>query len=91
MNYLKFPLNYQSAGVTVEVTLRGVESDVLLMDSSNLSSFERGGAGRVNYYGGHYKGSPVRLTVPTSGTWTVVVVPGAGGTVRASVRTIAAA
>jgi Domain of unknown function (DUF1883) len=90
MNYLKFPLNYQSAGVTVEVTLRGVESDVLLMDSSNLSSFERG-AGQVNSYGGHYKASPVGLTVPTSGTWTVVVIPGPGGTVHASVRTIAAA
>jgi hypothetical protein len=89
MGYLKFPLNYQSAGVTVEVTISGVESDVLLMDSSNLSSFERGG--RVNYYGGHYKSSPVRLTVPTSGTWTVVVVPSPGGTVHAAVRTIAAA
>jgi hypothetical protein len=36
--------------------------------------------------GGHYKQSPVRLSVPHSGDWTAVVVPGAGGTVTASVR-----
>jgi hypothetical protein len=88
MSYLKFPLNYQRAGTTVEVSLRGVESDVLLMDSSNLSSFERGG--RCTYFGGHTRSSLVRLTVPTSGTWTVVVRP-SGGTVHAEVRVSAAA
>jgi hypothetical protein len=89
MSYLKFALNHQSAGAVVEVTMSGVESDVLLMDSSNLSSFER--QGRYTYFGGHYKSSPVRIKVPTSGTWTVVVVPGAGGRVTASVRVMAAA
>jgi hypothetical protein len=87
MNYLKFPLHHQDAGVTVEVTLQGVESDVFLVDSTNLSSFERGG--QYRYYGGHYKSSPVRLTVPSNGTWTAVVVP-VGGTVKAVVRTFAA-
>jgi hypothetical protein len=88
MNYLKFPLHYQSAGVTVEVTMQGVESDVFLIDSANLSSFERGG--QFSYQGGHYKASPVRLTIPSNGTWTAVVVP-TGGTVKAAVRTIVAA
>jgi hypothetical protein len=88
MSYLKFPLHYQNAGVTVEVTLRGVESDVFLVDSANLSSFERGG--RYNYLGGHYKSSPVRLRIPSNGTWTAVVVP-VGGRVKAAARTIEAA
>lgn len=88
MNFLKFPLNQQSAGAVVEVTLAGVESDVFLVDPSNLRAME--GGRRFRYHGGHFKGSPVRLKVPESGNWTVVVVPGAGGTVRASVRVKAA-
>jgi hypothetical protein len=89
VNYLKFPLQYQSAGAAVEVTLRGVESDVFLVDASNLSNFESGR--QFNYHGGHYKGSPVRLNVPTGGVWTAIVIPGQGGTVDASVRVIKAA
>ena len=88
MNYLKFPLHYQNAGVTAEVTLQGVESDVFLVDSANLSSFERGD--QYKYHGGHYKSSPVRLRIPSNGTWTAVIVP-VGGNVRAAVRIIAAA
>ena len=84
MNYLKFPLNSQKSGTTVEVSMTGVESDVFLIDSTNLSAFERGG--QFSYVGGHYKASPVRLRIPSSGTWTAVVVPGVGRTVHASVK-----
>ncbi len=87
MNYLKFPLSYQDAGAVVLVTLSGVESDVFLVDPGNLSSFQHGG--RFTYVGGHYAKSPVRLQVPSGNDWTAVVVPGQGGTVRASVRVIA--
>jgi hypothetical protein len=83
MNFLKFPLNHKDAGAGVEVTLNGVESDVFLVDDSNLASFERGG--RYTYFGGHYKSSPIVLGVPHSGNWTVVVVP-LGGRVEAKVR-----
>lgn len=86
MNYLKFPLNHQATGSVVEVTLQGVESDVFLVDPVNLSNMESGRSFR--YHGGHYKQSPVRLSVPSSGLWTVVVVPGQGGQVRASVRVV---
>ena len=89
MNYGKFSLNHQSAGVTVEVVLQGAESDVFLVDSTNLSRFERGQ--QFSYCGRHYTSSPVRLRIPTSGMWTAVVVPGPGGNVNATVRTIAAA
>jgi hypothetical protein len=86
INFLEFPLNYQNAGATVEVTLQGVESDVFLVDNANLSSFKRGR--QFTYQGGHYKKSPVVLGVATSGTWTVVVIPGPGGRVSASVRVL---
>jgi hypothetical protein len=88
MNYLKFPLDYQTTGAIVQTTLEGVESDVFVVDAPNLSSFERGG--NFRYVGGHYTSSPVRLVIPSPGTWTVVVVPGTGGTVSAGVKIVAA-
>lgn len=88
MNYLKFPLSHQKTGAVVEINLDGVESDVFLVDSSNLSKFERGA--QFRYLGGHYRQSPVRLQVPSSNNWTAIVIPGSGGRVSASVRVIAA-
>jgi hypothetical protein len=87
VNYLKFPLNHQSVGTTVEVTLSGVESDVFIVDNANLAAFERGA--QFRYVGGHYRQSPVYLGIPSTGTWTVVVIPGIGGSIRATVRTAA--
>lgn len=86
MNFIKFPIGWQPASTGVEVTLTGVESDVFLVDDANLAAFERGG--QYRYFGDHYKQSPVRLVVPAAGVWTVVVIPGLGGTVRASVRVL---
>ena len=71
------------------MTLQGVESDVFLVDGANLSIFKRGG--QYRYYGGHYKQSPIVLRVPSSGTWTAVVVPGRGGRVTANCRVLAGA
>ena len=85
MTYITFPLQLKSARTVVEVTLSGSESDVFLVDDTNLSSFKRGG--RYTYYGGHYEASPVRLHPPSGGHWNAVVVP-SGGHVEASVRTI---
>lgn len=86
MNYLKFSLGHQDAGSMFRTTLSGVESDVFLVDTQNLANFADGRPFR--YVGGHYKRSPVDLTVPSSGTWTLVVVPGLGGSVRAEVQPI---
>jgi hypothetical protein len=66
----------------VEVVLRGVASNVFLVDDLNLHKLER--VGQFTYYGGHCKRSPVRLRVPSSGMWTAVVIP-FGGYVEASV------
>lgn len=86
MNFLKFPLGYQGGGQIVEADLSGVESDVFLVDDSNLRSFESGSDFR--YFGGHFKQSPVRLQIPSPGSWIAVVIPGLGGTVSASVRVL---
>jgi hypothetical protein len=86
MNFIQLPLNYQRAGTVVEVTLRGVESEVFLVDSANFSSFKRGG--QYRRYGGYTNRSPVVLEVPSNGTWTAVVVPGLGGRVTASFRVL---
>ena len=87
MNYLTFPIGHCGRGTSLEVSLRGSESDVFLVDAVNLGEFQRGGS--VRYWGGHYCSSPVRLTVPHSADWTVVVVP--SGYVEAAVRVFAAA
>jgi len=89
MNYLSFTLNYRNSRAVVTVSLSGVESDVMLLDSTNLQAFKR--RAQFRYVGGHYRSSPVCLQVPTNGNWTVVVVPGFGGTVRASVQVADAA
>lgn len=84
MEYLTFPLGRLAAGSIVVVELRGVESDVFLVDDSNLHKLGRGDLSQLQGLGGHYKQSPVRLQVPSSGSWTAVVIP-IGGRVEASV------
>jgi hypothetical protein len=88
MRFRKWPLGHQVIGAVVEVALRGVASDVFIVDDANLSRLERGD--QYTYYGGHYTQSPVRLRVPSSGMWTAVVIP-IGGSVQASVRVFPAA
>jgi hypothetical protein len=88
VRFLKFPLGHQTGGAVVEVVLRGVASDVFLVDDLNLYKLERGG--QFAYYGGHCERSPVRLRVPLSGMWTAVVIP-IGGYVEASVSVFPAA
>jgi len=60
---------------------------VLLVDPSGLSAYERGG--RFRYWGGWQTRTPVRLAIPRSGTWHVIVdLGGYGGTVRAGVSVL---
>lgn len=87
MQYRKWSLGHLSGKAIVQVVLRGAESDVFLTDDANLRKFERGEDFR--YYGGHYQQSPVRLSPPSGGSWTAVVIP-TGGHVEASVQVLAA-
>lgn len=87
MQFTHYQLGHLERGSVVEVTLQGSAANVRLMDSSNLSSYRNGRNHR--YYGGLAKRSPVRLTVPTSGTWHVTVdMQGLRGQTRSSVRVI---
>jgi Domain of unknown function (DUF1883) len=83
VRFLKFSLGHQASGAVVEIVLRGVASDVFLVDDLNLQKLERDD--QFTYYGGHCERSPVRLRVPSTGMWTAVVIP-IGGYVEASVR-----
>jgi hypothetical protein len=87
MNFLKFALGYQRAGSVVVVELDGAASGVFLVDDLNLRKLERDDS--FTYYGGHATTSPVRLYVPSSGSWNAVVIP--GGRVAVSTSVISAA
>jgi hypothetical protein len=88
MQYVEHDLGHQSAGAIVEVTLRGTEANVQLVDTTNRTAYKQGR--QFRYYGGHYKRSPVRITVPHAGHWYVMVdLGGYGGRVSSSARVFA--
>ncbi len=87
MYFVHHDLGSLSGGEEVEVTLSGSIANVRLMDSANFSSYRKGLEHR--YIGGLAKQSPVRLQVPNSGHWHVVVdMQGLRGTARSSARVI---
>ena len=74
------------AGAIVEVTLDR-QANVRLLDPTNYSRFKSGQ--QCQGYGGRALRSPLRLQVPSSGTWYVVIdLGGSGGTIRHDVRII---
>lgn len=83
-DFTHYDLGQLKKGSEVVVVLSGSAANVRLLDSSNFSSFQRGGKHR--YIGGLAKESPVRLGVPHSGRWHVTVdMMGLRGSVRSSV------
>ena len=85
MQFIQHDLGYRKGGEIVEITLSGNAANVRLLDSSNFSAYKSGRQHR--YYGGLAKRSPVRLQIPRSGHWYVVVdMQGLGGSVRSSAR-----
>lgn len=88
MNYLKSDLGHLEAGALVDVSLRGTEANVMLVDPVNLGRYERDQG--FEYFGGHFTRSPVRIAAPRAGHWHVVVdLGGAAGRVEASVNVLA--
>ncbi|MDV8022200.1 DUF1883 domain-containing protein [Rhodococcus sp. IEGM 1330] len=87
MNFNSWDLGQQSRGAIVEVTLSGNAANVRLLDGSNYRAFQAGK--RHRFTGGHATRSPVRLQIPSSGHWHVVVdyggLPGRG---RAGVQVL---
>ncbi len=89
MNFVHSDLGSRQAGDVVEVTLSGSAANVRLLDSGNFQNYRSGRAHR--YVGGLAQQSPVRLVIPSSGTWHVAVdMQGLRGTTRASFRVIPA-
>jgi Domain of unknown function (DUF1883)/TIR domain len=87
MDFSYYDLNNRSAGEIVQVTLSGSAANVFLVDSSNFQSYRAGR--RYGFYGGHAKRSPVRLQVPRTGRWYVVIdFGGYAGSVRHSVQVL---
>jgi len=85
VQFIHHDLGYQPAGAVVVVTLSGTEANVQLLDETNFRSYERGDT--HHYYGGHFRQSPVRLTIPSNGHWHVAVdLGGFGGQVNSSAR-----
>lgn len=90
MNFTHYNLGHVERGSIVEVTLQGSAANVRLMDNSNFNSYKAGRQHR--YQGGLAKSSPVRLAVPSSGTWHVTVdMQGLRGTVRSGIQVIPSA
>jgi hypothetical protein len=87
MKFQQYDLGYQQKGNVVKVELSGTEANVQLLDDLNLQHYK---AGRdFRYYGGHYKQSPVHLTIPDTGTWHVTVdLGGFAGQVSSTVSVI---
>ena len=87
MQFNSWDVGQQPAGAVVEVTLSGNAANVRLLNSSNFSAFKAGRQHR--YTGGHATRSPVRLQIPASGHWHVVVDYGGNpGRGRAGVRVL---
>ncbi len=85
MQFTHYDLGHQSGGEVVEITLVGSAANVRLLDSSNFQRYRNGREHR--YVGGLAQKSPVRLQIPHSGTWYVVVdMQGLRGSVRSSMR-----
>ncbi len=87
MKFTHYKLGHVAGGTVVEVTIKGSAANVRLMDSSNFNSYKARRSHR--YLGGLAKKSPVRLSVPRSGTWHVAVdLQGLQGTVQSGIRVI---
>jgi hypothetical protein len=83
MQHLSFDLKQQKKGAVAVVTL-DKQANVRLMTASNYSALKAGR--RFSFHGGRATKSPVRLQVPSSGHWFVVVdLGGLAGRVRANV------
>ena len=85
MQFQHYDLGYQNGGVTVEVTLRGTEANVLLMDNDNFHYYKN--SRNYKYYGGHAKSSPVHLRIPYASNWNIAIdLGGYGGRIESSIR-----
>jgi Domain of unknown function (DUF1883)/TIR domain len=85
MQYTFYELRNKERGEIVEVSLSGSAANVRLMDASNYQNYKNGRDHR--YHGGLAKQSPIRISIPSSGTWYLTVdLQGLVGSVKSSIR-----
>jgi hypothetical protein len=86
LNFLQFDLGSRQRGEVAEITLTS-GANVRLLTSSEFSNYRSGRSHR--FIGGLAKRSPVRLQIPNSGHWYVVVdTQGLRNGTNASVRVV---
>ncbi|HXS95955.1 MAG TPA: DUF1883 domain-containing protein [Candidatus Limnocylindrales bacterium] len=86
MQFLDYEVNTRP-GDLIHVALRGNEANVRVMDDLNFMNYRSGR--QFQYFGGHYRQSPVNIPAPGLGRWHVVIdLGGYGGSVEAAVRVI---
>ncbi len=84
--YSHYDLKEQRAGTVIEITLSAV-ANVRLMNSSNFQRFTE--TLKHQFLGGVAKKSPIRLTIPESGHWHLVVdMEGHNGLAESSVKIV---
>jgi hypothetical protein len=69
-SYTHYDLDMQRSGTVIEITLSAV-ANVRLMTHANFDLFKN--ARQHKFLGGVAKQSPIRLKIPKSGHWHVVV------------------
>ncbi len=83
-NFTHYDLKEQRAGTIVEVTLSAV-ANVRLMTDNNLKLYKQ--VLKHQFVGGVAKKSPLRLTVPNTGHWHLIVdMQGLNGLAQSSIR-----
>ncbi|CAN7534639.1 DUF1883 domain-containing protein [Pararhizobium sp. LjRoot255] len=85
-SFTHYDLKQQRAGVTIEITLSAV-ANVRLMTENNFALYKQ--AMKHQFVGGVARKSPLRLTIPQSGHWHLVVdMEGHHGQSNSSIRMI---
>ncbi|CAN7527604.1 DUF1883 domain-containing protein [Pararhizobium sp. LjRoot238] len=85
-SFTHYDLKQQRGGVTIEITLSAV-ANVRLMTENNFALYKQ--AMKHQFVGGVARKSPIRLTIPQSGHWHVVVdMEGHHGQSDSSIRII---
>src|SRR4051812_28866032 len=86
--FTHYDLKPQRAGTIIEVTLTAV-NNIRLMTAANFQRFTE--LLDFKYVGGVAKKSPIRLTIPETGHWHLIVdMEGHHGLAESSVKLIAA-
>lgn len=87
-SFTHYDLKQQRAGVTIEITLSAV-ANVRLMTANNFQLYTE--TLKHQFVGGVARKSPIRLTIPQSGHWHLVVdMEGHHGQCESSIRVVEA-